>query len=210
MKRHNVVKHFISFLTENDMAIFSGSELCKEAYAYDRPGNFYLEDTFGLAVSFALGVALCSDKKVFVFVGEGDLLRDLSSAAQASASSCKNLILVVLDNGVYQGVSNQPNIFDRLVSKRGLFYDMGFLVQDYTKHFRDSKFKQLKNIINRLKGPVVVLIELSAGINKKIESLFVDKIEAGSNLTEFLTRAPKDDRIDNKKPLNLDQGGGIN
>jgi len=40
--------------------------------------------------------------------------------------------------------------------------------------------------------------------------LFVDKIEAGSNLTEFLTRAPKDDRIDNKKPLNLDQGGGIN
>jgi thiamine pyrophosphate-dependent acetolactate synthase large subunit-like protein len=73
MKRYSVIKNFTNLLKDNDIVIFSGKNMCKEAYQYDKPGYFYIDDTFGLSVSFALGIAMSTDKRVFVFVGEGDL-----------------------------------------------------------------------------------------------------------------------------------------
>ena len=73
MKRYSVLRYFMkNILEESDVAILTGREMCKEAYQYDRPGNLYIYDDFGLTVSLATGVAMATDKRVFVFVGEGD------------------------------------------------------------------------------------------------------------------------------------------
>ena len=186
MKRYIVIKNFINFLHENDVAIFSGQEMCKEAYQYDRPGNFYVDKPFGVTMSFSLGVAMSTEKRVFIFIGEGDLLREISAAAQIAVSNCKNICLVLLDNGIYQSVGGHPTIFDSIVSKKGCLYNLGFLVQDYTKHFYNRRFKQLQNIIDNLVGPVCVFMEVNKGIKKDLKNVKISKVDMKDRLVEFI------------------------
>jgi thiamine pyrophosphate-dependent acetolactate synthase large subunit-like protein len=77
----------------------------------DRPGNFYMIGSMGLASSIALGVALSRpDRRTVVYDGDGNLLMNLGSAAMISATQPRNLIHVVFDNGVYASTGNQPAI----------------------------------------------------------------------------------------------------
>ena len=186
MKRYVLIKNFIKLLHHNDICIFSGSEMCKEAYQFDRPGNFYIQDFFGITLSFALGVAMCTNKRVFVFVGEGELLREMSAATQMAVSDCSNMFLVLLDNCGYQSTGGQPNIFDNIISKKGFFYNFGFLVQDYTKHFNNRAFKQLQNILNNLIGPVCILMEVNKGIKRGLKEVELSIDEMTTVFTKFV------------------------
>lgn len=77
----------------------------------DRPGNFYMIGSMGLASSIGLGVALSRpEKQVVIYDGDGNLLMNLGSAAMISHTRPKNLIHVVFDNGAYASTGNQPAI----------------------------------------------------------------------------------------------------
>jgi thiamine pyrophosphate-dependent acetolactate synthase large subunit-like protein len=74
-----------------------------------RPQNFYMLGSMGLAFPIALGVALAQPKRrVFALEGDGSLLMQLGSLATIATLAPKNLIMVVMDNGVYQITGNQP------------------------------------------------------------------------------------------------------
>ena len=77
----------------------------------DRPGNFYMIGSMGLASSIGLGVALARpDRRVVIYDGDGNLLMNLGSAAMISHTKPENLVHVVFDNGVYASTGNQPAI----------------------------------------------------------------------------------------------------
>jgi hypothetical protein len=171
MKRFSAIRELTKVLNESDVAIFSGADMCKEAYQYDKPGYFYIEDSFGIATSFGLGVALSTDKRVFVFVGEGDLLRDLTAVGQAGASKCKNLFIVVLDNGGYQHAGNFPNIFDSFLSKKGVFYNIGCLVHDFTVNIKNRYLVEVRAAVERIRGPMVILVEVDRGLKKGLADI---------------------------------------
>jgi thiamine pyrophosphate-dependent acetolactate synthase large subunit-like protein len=77
----------------------------------DRPGNFYMIGSMGLASSIGLGVALARpDRRVVLYDGDGNLLMNLGSAAMIAHTRPENLIHVVFDNGVYASTGNQPAI----------------------------------------------------------------------------------------------------
>lgn len=77
----------------------------------DRPGNFYMIGSMGLASSIGLGVALSRpDRRVVIYDGDGNLLMNLGSAAIIAHTRPANLIHVVFDNGVYASTGNQPAI----------------------------------------------------------------------------------------------------
>lgn len=77
----------------------------------DRPGNFYMIGSMGLASSIGLGVALSRpDRQVVIYDGDGNLLMNLGSAAMIAYTRPANLIHVVFDNGVYASTGNQPTI----------------------------------------------------------------------------------------------------
>jgi thiamine pyrophosphate-dependent acetolactate synthase large subunit-like protein len=74
----------------------------------DRPGNFYMIGSMGLASSIALGVALSRpEKRVVVYDGDGNLLMNLGGAAMIAHTRPPNLIHLVFDNGVYASTGNQ-------------------------------------------------------------------------------------------------------
>ena len=96
MKRYDVLKEFIKRLRNDDIAIFAGKEMSKEAFQYDREGNFYVSSTHSIAPALAMGLASGTSKRIFVFSGEGTFLREAGTAIQMFASRLVNLFYVIL------------------------------------------------------------------------------------------------------------------
>jgi len=79
--------------------------------AGQRPENFYMLGSMGLAVPIALGVALAQpQRKVFVLEGDGSLLMQLGALGTVGASAPKNLAIVAFDNGMYQITGRQKSL----------------------------------------------------------------------------------------------------
>ncbi len=82
----------------------------RELYAVrDRPENFYMLGSMGLASSIGLGLALARpDKKVIVLDGDGSVLMNLGTLATIAAAWPQNYLLVILDNCCYGSTGSQP------------------------------------------------------------------------------------------------------
>jgi thiamine pyrophosphate-dependent acetolactate synthase large subunit-like protein len=77
--------------------------------ACDRPRNFYMWNSMGMASSIALGVALARpDLRVVVLDGDGSILMNLGSLATEVASGVVNLVHVIWDNGGFEITGGQP------------------------------------------------------------------------------------------------------
>src|SRR6187551_1198616 len=77
--------------------------------AGQRPQNFYMLGSMGLAFPIALGLALAQPKRrIFALEGDGSLLMQLGSLSTIATLAPKNLIMVVMDNGIYQITGAQP------------------------------------------------------------------------------------------------------
>jgi thiamine pyrophosphate-dependent acetolactate synthase large subunit-like protein len=77
--------------------------------AKDRPRNFYMWNSMGLASSMGLGLAMARQhQKVIILDGDGALLMNLNSLTTAAARSPQNLIHVIWDNRQYELTGGQP------------------------------------------------------------------------------------------------------
>ena len=74
-----------------------------------RPQNFYMLGSMGLAIPIALGVAIAQPQRhVVALEGDGSLLMQLGCLATVAMLKPKNLTMVVWDNGMYQITGGQP------------------------------------------------------------------------------------------------------
>lgn len=81
----------------------------------DRPRNFYMIGSMGLAASLGMGIALSRpDRKVVVFDGDGSALMGLGGLATLGSTRPANLVHVVFDNEVFASTGNQPTCSDRV------------------------------------------------------------------------------------------------
>jgi thiamine pyrophosphate-dependent acetolactate synthase large subunit-like protein len=76
---------------------------------FDRPRNFYMWNSMGMASSIALGLALARpDLRVVVLDGDGSILMNLGSLATERASGVTNLVHLIWDNGGWEITGGQP------------------------------------------------------------------------------------------------------
>ncbi|NYT23223.1 hypothetical protein H0A73_06380 [Alcaligenaceae bacterium] len=76
-----------------------------------RPQNFYMLGSMGLAVPIALGVALAQpQRKVIALEGDGSLLMQLGALGTVASQKPSNLIIIVFDNGVYNITGGQATL----------------------------------------------------------------------------------------------------
>ncbi len=76
-----------------------------------RPQNFYMLGSMGLASSIALGVALAQpQRKVFALDGDGSILMQLGALGTVAAVWPSNLCIVIWDNGIYQITGSQKTM----------------------------------------------------------------------------------------------------
>jgi thiamine pyrophosphate-dependent acetolactate synthase large subunit-like protein len=76
-----------------------------------RPQNFYMLGSMGLATPIALGVATAQpQRKVFALEGDGSILMQLGALGTVAAEASKNLAIIIWDNGVYQITGSQKTL----------------------------------------------------------------------------------------------------
>lgn len=133
----------------------------------DRPGNFYMIGSMGLAASVGLGLALSRpDRRVAVFDGDGSVLMGLGGLATIGALKPANLIHVVFDNEVFASTGNQPTYsgsvgLDALASASG--YAAVRRVESQAE--MEKAWRELKG----REGPVFLLVKCQPTSGKPSE-----------------------------------------
>jgi thiamine pyrophosphate-dependent acetolactate synthase large subunit-like protein len=110
MNRFDLTKRLVGKLTNEEAVIGGIGNTNFDLWAAERrPQNFYMLGSMGLAVPIALGVALAQPKRrVIALEGDGSLLMQLGCLATIATLNPANLIVVAMDNAVYQITGSQP------------------------------------------------------------------------------------------------------
>jgi phosphonopyruvate decarboxylase len=95
----------------DEPVVHANGYICRESFAVgDRPENFYMIGSMGLASSIALGLSLGRpDRASVVFDGDGNLLMNLGMLAMVGGLAPRRLVHVVFDNEVYGSTGNQAS-----------------------------------------------------------------------------------------------------
>lgn len=110
MNRQDVIRTITERVSDDAILVANiadaSFELCQ---IDDRPRNFYMLGSFGLASSIALGLALGrDDRRVIAIDGDGALLYNLGTLATTGRYRRSNLLHVVVDNGAHGATGYQP------------------------------------------------------------------------------------------------------
>ncbi len=169
MIRRKAVEIVINSLTKTDIAVSANGFMSRDLHeALDRPTNFYMIGSMGLASSISLGLALKKPRKrVHVFDGDGNILMNLGSIVTISSLKPKNLIHIIFDNNAHESTGGQPTNSSSV--------KLDLLAKDTNyKIFKADSEKSLKTILSKIKkinGPILLLIKIekSKYISKRIE-----------------------------------------
>ncbi len=89
--------------------VHANGYICRESFSVgDRPQNFYMIGSMGLASAIGLGLTLARPERVaVVFDGDGNLLMNFGILAMVGGLAPRRLVHVVFDNEVYGSTGNQ-------------------------------------------------------------------------------------------------------
>ena len=110
MNRFELTKRVVEKLKRDEAVIGGIGNANFDLWACgQRPQNFYMLGSMGLAIPIALGVAIAQPKRhVIALEGDGSLLMQLGCLATVAMRAPKNLTIVLWDNGLYQITGSQP------------------------------------------------------------------------------------------------------
>jgi thiamine pyrophosphate-dependent acetolactate synthase large subunit-like protein len=110
MNRFDLTKQLVGQLKRDEAVIGGIGNTNFDLWASgQRPQNFYMLGSMGLAIPIAMGVAIAQPKRhVVALEGDGSLLMQLGCLATVATLAPKNLTMVVWDNGLYQITGSQP------------------------------------------------------------------------------------------------------
>ena len=112
MNRSDLTRRLVAKLTANEAVIGGIGNTNFDLWASgQRPENFYMLGSMGLAVPIALGVAIGQPaRRVFALEGDGSLLMQLGALGTVATVNPKNLTIIVFDNAMYQITGKQPTL----------------------------------------------------------------------------------------------------
>jgi len=113
MKRIEAIKKIMFNVDKEDIVITSPGMISREVYAVkDRNLNFYLMGSMGATVSVGTGLAISSNRFVYVITGDGDVLMNLENLVLLNKLKLPNIRVYILDNGEYATTGGQKTLSD--------------------------------------------------------------------------------------------------
>ena len=109
LNRLQATRYIVQQLTDEPVIASLGNPKFDLFTAQDRPQNFYMWNSMGMASSMGLGLAMARpQQKVIILDGDGALLMNLNSLPTAAARAPRNLIHVIWDNRQFELTGGQP------------------------------------------------------------------------------------------------------
>src|SRR5262249_56109664 len=110
MNRFELTKRLVGQLKHEEAVIGGIGNANFDLWASgQRPQNFYMLGSMGLAIPIAFGVAIAQPHRhIFALEGDGSLLMRLGCLAAVGEGAPKNLTIVVWANGIYQITASHP------------------------------------------------------------------------------------------------------
>jgi sulfopyruvate decarboxylase subunit beta len=109
LNRLQATRYVVQQVTDEPIIASLGNPKFDLFTAQDRPQNFYMWNSMGLASSMGLGLAMARpEQKVIILDGDGAILMNLNSLPTAAARAPHNLIHVIWDNRQFELTGGQP------------------------------------------------------------------------------------------------------
>ena len=129
MTRRKAISEIINQI-ENEFVVSNIGHPSRELHRLkDRERNFYLMSCLGHSYTLAIGLALSIEdinQKIICFEGDGGLLMNAGSLSILAHKKPKNLIVVILDNGVWGSTGNTETYALNYVNLSGVAQAYGF------------------------------------------------------------------------------------
>ena len=112
MDRYGAIEKILGHVQESDLLVSTTGMISRELFVLgDRPGNFYMLGSMGLASALGLGLVIqLPNKRVFILEGDGSALMSLGTLPLIASEAPPNLVHVILDNEAYESTGGQPSI----------------------------------------------------------------------------------------------------
>ena len=108
MARYEAIYEIMEYI-DDELVVCNIGFPSRELYEInDRPQNFYMIGSMGLASSIGFGLAVAKPNEDLVVIdGDGSLLMNMGSLVTVFANNPSNLTWIVIDNGAYGSTGNQ-------------------------------------------------------------------------------------------------------
>jgi thiamine pyrophosphate-dependent acetolactate synthase large subunit-like protein len=184
MNRFDLTKRLVAKLKNHEAVIGGIGNTNFDLWAAgQRPENFYMLGSMGLAIPIGLGVALAQPaRRTFVLEGDGSLLMQLGSLGTVAATAPKNLAIVVFDNQMYQITGRQKSLTAGTVDLVAMAKGAGLKQSEWASD--EAHFEALVERTLKGNGPWLIGARIDgekpAGVTErdpaKIRSRFMDGI----------------------------------
>jgi sulfopyruvate decarboxylase subunit beta len=150
-----------------------------------RPNHLYCLDAMGQPLAIGLGLALGVSQRVVVIEGDGSMLMGFSALATVGQLKPRNLVLLVLDNGVYLATGGQPT-GARDTDLTGVARACGWAgARDV-----DSTSEGLRDALDwavATDGPLLLRVPVST-VQPKTDFFLEDPVVLGRTFTDWVRR----------------------
>jgi phosphonopyruvate decarboxylase len=111
VSRARALEKILEMVPDEAVVIATTGKCGRELFSLDdRPQHLYQVGSMGCASSMGLGVAINTGHTVVVIDGDGAALMKLGSMATIGAHRPRNMVHVLLDNGVHDSTGGQPTV----------------------------------------------------------------------------------------------------
>jgi len=182
--RYQTLERVVDIAPETVAMIATTGKCGRELFTIaDRDQHFYQVGSMGCASAMGLGVALNVDRLVIVLDGDGAALMKMGSFATIGAQAPKNLVHVILDNGVHDSTGGQATVspivdFARVALACG--YRTGTVIDDL------DHFDQVFAAAIASEGPHLVHARIAPGSLSKLGRPTVEPSEVARRFKRFL------------------------
>ena len=147
----------------------AASKVWMEQAGEPHPLDFvFVPSCMGHATSIGLGIALAQPtRRVIVCNGDGSMLMNLGSLVTITAAGAKNLVVIVLDNGVYEVTGAEPTPGSAAGRRQEGAVDFGAIARGSgfasVHHFsRAGDWASNADRVLGAEGPVFVWLDVAA------------------------------------------------
>ncbi|WP_010105480.1 thiamine pyrophosphate-dependent enzyme [Verminephrobacter aporrectodeae] len=159
LNRRDVVSRILHDRGDALVITSLGNPTFDVAAAGDCAQNFYLWGAMGGAVMVGMGVALAQpQRRVIVFVGDGEMMMGLGSLATVAVHGVRNLSVVVLDNEHYAETGMQPAHAGRGVDITAIAKAAGFAESRVAR--TEQELEAAVDVVLGTSGPVLVTVKV--------------------------------------------------